>query len=194
LHRRLRLPATVIGKLIQLYRKKQQMKKCVLLLLLSLTSIDSGAQNKITVESVKLLFQKSKDKLQNGNFIYPTNNTWEFENSKDSLYFKQDTLTGIFYKSGKHKSLCEAVTWTFHKDNEFVIHRESLCKEPPTISALKFPDDYFSIAVYKVKNEIMIDVLRRNDKMIMESFKIITIIETKEYCKIILRRRFKPYG
>ena len=168
------------------------MRKHIFILLL-FTTISTLAQDKVTVASVKQLFQNSQDNLQNGKFVYPTDKTWVFENNKDSLYFKRDTLVGIFHKIGKRKSLCESVTWTFHKKDEFVIHRESMCKEPPSISAIKFPDDYFSIAVYKVKQEIMIDILRRNDRMIMESFKIVSLEEKKDFNKIVLQRRFKPY-
>ena len=68
-----------------------------------------------------------------------------------------------------------------------------MCKEPPSISTLKFPDDYFSIAIYKVEHEIMIDVLSRNDKMIMESFKVVSLEIKKDFNKIVLQRRFNPY-
>jgi hypothetical protein len=64
-----------------------------------------------------------------------------------------------------------------------------LCKEPPRRSTTKFPDNYFSIAIYTVENEIIIDVLR-NDKMIMESFKVFNVEENDEYNKVVLIRRF----
>lgn len=168
------------------------MRKYIIIFLL-FTTTNALAQDKVTVASVKHLFQKSKDIFQNGRFVYPTDKTWLFENNKDSLYFKRDTLVGIFHKSGKRKNLCESISWTFHKKNEFVIHRESMCKEPPSISTLKFPDDYFSIAIYKVEHEIMIDVLSRNDKMIMESFKVVSLEIKKDFNKIVLQRRFNPY-
>ena len=168
------------------------MKNRTLILILIFISTNVFAQQRITKSSIKQTFRESKDKKRNGRFHYPTDNTWKF-NNKDSIYFKQDTLIAIFYKAGKRKDLCESVTWTFHRNDEFVMHKEFLCKEPPTISALKFPNDYYKIAVYEVDNEVMIDFLRLSDKMIMDSFHVIKLEKTNTFNKIILRRRSNYY-
>lgn len=163
------------------------MKK-ILLLFLLLSSSNMLAQKQVTKKLVEKIFLESKVKISKGSFSLPANSSWKFNNI-DSLYFKQDTLTAFRYKSGKHKSPCEAVDWTFYSKNKFILGKESLCKEPPRRSTTKFPENYFSIAIYIVENEIMIDVLR-NDKMIMESFKVFNVEENDEYNKVVLIRRF----
>ncbi len=94
-------------------------------------------------------------------------------------------------KDQKHKSLCEVVDWTFYSKNAFVLGKESNCKEPPTRSVTRHPNDYFGIAIYSVENETMIDVLRY-DKMIVESFIVLEVKETEDCTKIKLVRRFIP--
>ena len=94
------------------------------------------------------------------------------------------------YKEGtKHKSLCEVVDWTFYRKNALVFGQGSNCKESPTRKVTRNPEDYYTITIYTVENETMIDVLRF-DKMIVESFIVIEVSETEDYTEIKLVRRF----
>jgi hypothetical protein len=166
------------------------MKQIIIFSLFLLTPICLIAQTTITESSVKKILNQSIVKKKNGHFTMSSDQSWNFINT-DSLYHRQDTISAIFYKSGKHKSICESVTWTFYRKNVFILGSESLCNEPPTRSATKYPKDYFKIAIYKVENEIMIDVFDQN-KIIAESFKILEINNNIDYNEIILKRRFKP--
>ena len=130
-------------------------------------------------------------KRKNGSISLPSSNSWVFNNS-DSLYFKLDTLIATRNKASKSKSLCESVDWTFYQKNAFILGKESNCKEPPTRSVTKYPEDYFTIAIYKVDEEVMIDVLR-NDKMIVESFIVKEIDDQEDYTKLKLIRRFNHF-
>lgn len=83
------------------------------------------------------------------------------------------------YKEGtKHKSLCEVVDWSFYRKNAFVFGQGSKCKEPPTRKVTRNPKDYYTIAIYTVENETIIDVLRC-DKMIVESLIVIEVLNMK---------------
>jgi hypothetical protein len=164
------------------------MRKYKLLNFIFLLPISLFAQSAITESSVQKLFNNSRVEKHNGKFMLPSDKSWNFNNA-DSLYYKQDTITAILYKSTKHKNLCEMVNWTFYRKNAFIKGRESLCKEPPRKSVTKNPDDYFKIAIYNVAKETMIDVLRY-DKMIVESFKVLNILESDEFTEIKLARRF----
>lgn len=144
------------------------------------------AQKQITETSVKKILKESILKKRNGRFTLPSDLSWNFQN-KDSLYYKQDTLTAIRYKSTKDKKICEIVNWTFYEKNKFILGKESLCKEPPSGSATKYPQDYFTIAIYNVENEIMIDVL--NQDKIMESFIVLKIDQNNDHNEITLVRR-----
>lgn len=165
--------------------------KHIISLLFYLAPIWLIAQKQITETSVKRIFTESIVKKNNGRFTFPSELSWNFQN-EDSLYYKQDTLTAIRYKSTKHKKMCEIVNWSFYKKNKFILGKESLCKEPPSGSATKYPQDYFTIAIYRVENEIMIDILNQN-KIIMESFIVLEMDQNDERDKIILVRRFNPF-
>lgn len=165
------------------------MKKYKLLCIVFLLPICLFAQSRITKSILQKIIRDSQVEMHNGKFTLPSNKSWEFNNA-DSLYYKQDTLTAILYKSSKHKSLCELVDWTFYRKNTFILGNESNCKEPPTRKVEKYPKDYFTIAIYTFENETMIDVLRY-DKMIVESFIVMNIEENQECTKIKLIRRFK---
>lgn len=165
------------------------MKKFILLYIVFLLPICLFAQSKTTKSTLKKIIRDSKVELFNDKFTLPSNKAWVFNNA-DSLYFKQDTLTAFLYKSSKQKSLCELIDWTFYRKKSFILGSESNCKEPPTRKATKYPKDYFTIAIYTVENETMIDVLRY-DKMIVESFIILNIEENQDCTKIKLIRRFK---
>ena len=163
--------------------------KYKLLIFVFLFPICLFAQSRTTKSTLEKIIRDSKVELHDGKFTLPSNRAWVFNNA-DSLYFKQDTLTAFLYKSSKHKSLCEVVDWTFYRKKSFILGNESRCKEPPKRKVEKYPKDYFTIAVYTVENETMIDVLRY-DKMIVESFIILNIEENQECTKIKLIRRFK---
>jgi hypothetical protein len=164
------------------------MNKYKLISIFFLISISLFAQNEPTKSTIQKIIRSSQVEMKNGKFSLPSNKSWEFNNI-DSLYFKQDTLNALVYKSSKHKSLCELVDWTFYRKNAFILGQESNCKEPPSRKVTQHPKDYFTIAIYKVENETMMDVLR-NDKMIVESFKILNVIESQEFTEIKLYRRF----
>ncbi len=165
------------------------MKKFILFCIVFLFSICLFAQSKTTKSTIEKIIRDSKVELHDGKFTLPSNKAWVFNNA-DSLYFKQDTLTAFLYKSSKHKSLCELIDWTFYRKKSFILGNEFNCKEPPTRKVEKYPKDYFTIAVYTVENETIIDVLRY-DKMIVESFIILNIEENPECTKIKLIRRLK---
>jgi len=165
------------------------MKKLIVLYIVFLFPIFLFAQSKITKSTLRKIIRESKVELHDGKLTLPSNKAWVFNNA-DSLYFKQDTLTAFLYKSLKHKSFCESIDWTFYRKKSFILGSESNCKEPPSRKVTKYPDDYFTIAIYPVENETMIDVLRY-DKMIVESFIILNIEENNECTKIKLIRRFK---
>ncbi|MET0944121.1 MAG: hypothetical protein ABWY22_01790 [Flavobacterium sp.] len=166
------------------------MKKIIIFSLFLLVPICLIAQTTITESLVKKILKESIIKKKNGRFTMSSDQSWNFSNN-DSLYYKQDTINAIYYKSGKHKSHCESIIWTFYRKNAFILGSESLCKEPATRSVTKYPQDYFTIAIYKVEDEIMIDFFDQN-KIIVESFKILEINNNNDYDEIILKRRFKP--
>ncbi len=165
------------------------MKKIIILSLFLLAPICLIAQTTITEAFAKKIFNESIVKKKNGHFTMSSNQSWNFINNNNS-YRKQDTLSAIYYKSDKNKKPCESIDWTFYHKNAFILGSESLCKEPPSRSATKYPEDYFKITIYKVENEIMIDVFDQN-KIIVESFKILAININNDYNEIILKRRFK---
>ncbi|CAD0009751.1 hypothetical protein [Flavobacterium salmonis] len=162
------------------------MKKFIILFLTVILSFSMYSQNSISKKKVQNFFKELIVQKKNGKFSIPSSESLIF-NDIDSSYYKKDTIIAFRYKS-KHKDLCKSVNWTFYKKNTFIRSSSSLCKEPPTNSVSKYPDDYYTIAVYNVENEIMFDVLRY-DKMIMESFKVILVEESEEYSKITLYRR-----
>ena len=165
------------------------MKKIIIFSLFLLAPICLIAQTIIAESSVKKILKESIVKKKNGRFAMSSDQSWNFINT-DSLYYKQDTISAIYYKFAKHKRICESVNWTFYRKNAFILGSESLCKEPPTRSVTKYPQDYFTIAIYKVENEIMIDFFDQN-KIIVESFKILEINNNNDSNEIILKRRFK---
>ena len=144
------------------------------------------SQNNISKKKVQNFFKDIIVHKKKGKFSIPASESLIFNNI-DSSYYKKDTIIAFRYKS-KYKDLCESTKWTFYKENNFIRSSSSLCKEPPTNSATKYPNDYYSIAIYNVENEIIFDVLR-NDKMIMESFKVIHLEENENYSSITLIRR-----
>jgi hypothetical protein len=164
------------------------MNKYKLISIIFLISISLFAQNEPTKSTIQKIIRSSQVEMKNGKFSLPSNKSWEFNNI-DSLYFKQDTLTALVYKSSKHKSLCELVDWTFYRKNAFILGQESHCKEPPSRKVTQHLKDYFTIAIYRVENETIMDVLSF-DKMIVESFKILNVIESQEFTEIKLYRRF----
>lgn len=167
------------------------MKKIIYFSLLLLSPVCLIAQATITESSLKKTLKESIVKKKNGRFTISSDQCLNFINT-DSLYYKQDTINAIHYKSGKYKSHCESIIWIFYRKNAFILGSESLCKEPATRSVTKYPHDYFTIAIYKVENEIMIDVFDQN-KIIVESFKVLEIKNNNDYDEIILKRRFKSH-
>ncbi|MCZ8297805.1 MAG: hypothetical protein O9297_11375 [Flavobacterium sp.] len=160
-----------------------------LIYILFLFPICLFAQIKPTKYTLQKIVKNSVVEMKNGKLSLPSNKSWEFNNI-DSLYFKKDTLNAFVYKKGtKHKSLCEVVDWTFYRKNALVFGQGSNCKEPPTRKVTRNPEDYYTITIYTVENETMIDVLRF-DKMIVESFIVIEVSETEDYTEIKLVRRF----
>jgi len=150
------------------------------------------AQIKPTKSTIQKIVKNSVVEMKNEKLSLPSNKSWEFNNI-DSLYFKKDTLNAFMYKEGtKHKSLCEVVDWTFYRKNAFAFGQGSNCKEPPTRKVTRNPKDYYTIAIYTVENETMIDILRY-DKMIVESFIVIEVSEAEDYTEIKLVRRFNGY-
>lgn len=147
------------------------------------------AQIKPTKSTIQKVVKNSVVEMEKGKLNLPSNKSWEFNNI-DSLYFKKDTLNAFVYKEGtKHKSLCEVVDWTFYRKNAFVFGQGSNCKEPTTRKVTRNPKDYYTISIYTVENETMIDILRY-DKMIVESFIVIEVSETEDCTEIKLVRRF----
>lgn len=165
------------------------MKKIIIFSLFLLAPICLIAQTTITEAFAKKIFNESIVKKKNGRFTMSSNQSWNFINT-NNLYRKQDTLSAIYYKFDNKKSPCESIIWTFYRKNAFILGSESLCKEPARRSVIKYPQDYFKIAIYKVENEVMIDVFDQN-KIIVESFKILEININNDYNEIILKRRFK---
>ncbi len=146
------------------------------------------AQIKPTKSTIQKIVKNSIVEMKKGKFSLPSNKSWKFNNI-DSLYFKKDTLNAFLFKEGtKHKSLCEVIDWTFYRKNTFVFGQESNCKAPPTRKATRYPKDYYTIAIYTVENETMIDILNY-DKMIVESFILIELSETEDCTEIKLVRR-----
>ena len=164
------------------------MNKYKLIYIIFLIPISLFAQSGPTKSAIQKIIRSSQVEIKNGKFSLPSNKSWKFNNI-DSLYFKQDTLTALVHKSTKHKSLCELVDWTFYRKNAFILGKESNCKEPPSRKVTQHPKDYFTIAIYRVENETMIDILRF-DKIIVESFKVLDIFENEDVTKIKLYRRF----
>ncbi len=162
------------------------MKNFIILFLTLILSFSMYSQNNISKKKVQNFFEDIIVQKKNGKFSIPSRESLIFNNI-DSSYYKKDTIIAFRYKS-KYKDLCVSTNWTFYKKNTFIRSSSSLCKEPPTNSVSKYPDDYYSIAIYNVENEIMFDVLRY-DKMIMESFKVILVEENEENSKITLFRR-----
>jgi hypothetical protein len=147
------------------------------------------AQIKPTKSIIQKIVNNSIVEMEKGKFSLPSNKSWGFNNI-DSLYFKIDTLNAFVYKEGTiHKSLCEVVDWTFYRKNAFIFGQGSNCKEPTTRKVIRNPKDYYTISIYTVENETMIDILR-DDKMIVESFIIKEISETEDCTEIKLVRRF----
>ncbi|MGN7809964.1 MULTISPECIES: hypothetical protein [Flavobacterium] len=164
------------------------MKIYSLIYIVLLIPICSFAQVRPEKSEVQKIIRNSKVEMKKGKFSLPSDKSWKFNNA-DSLYFKQDTLNAFVYKSSKHKNFCQLIDWTFYRNNAFILGQESSCDEPSTRKVLKHPSDYFTLAVYSVKNETMIDILRY-DKMIVESFIVIGIEENNDYSNIKLIRRF----
>jgi hypothetical protein len=147
------------------------------------------AQIKPTKSTIQKIAKNSIVEMKKGKFNLPSNKSWEF-NNMDSLYLKKDTLNAFVYKEGtKHKSLCEVVDWTFYLKNAFVFGQGSNCKEPTTRKVTRNPKDYYTVAIYTVENETMMDILRY-DKMIVESFTVIEVLVSKYCTEIKLVRRF----
>jgi len=148
------------------------------------------SQNKISKSVVQKIIKESQVQKKNGRISLPSTKSWKF-NNVDSLYFKTDTLIAIQNKTNTQNDFCEFIDWTFYRKNSFILGNTSYCKEPPSRFVTKYPEDYFTIAVYKVENKTMIDMLR-NDKMIVDSFNVIEIENNDEFVKIKLVRRFIP--
>lgn len=148
------------------------------------------SQNKISKSEVQKIIKDSQAAKKDGSISLPSIKSWKF-NNVDSLYFKSDTLIAIQNKTNTQNDFCKFIDWTFYQKNAFILGSESLCKEPPTRSVTKYPEDYFTIAVYQVEDKIMIDMLRY-DKMVVDSFNVIEIENNNEFLKIKLVRRFIP--
>lgn len=148
------------------------------------------SQNTISKSVVQKIIKDSKAEKKNGSITLNSIKSWKF-NNVDSLYFKSDTLIAIQNKMNTKEPFCELIDWTFYRKNSFILGNASYCKEPPSRFVTKYPEDYFTIAVYQVENETMIDMLR-NDKMIIDSFHVIEIENNDEFVKIKLVRRFIP--
>lgn len=164
------------------------MKRYSLIYIAFLIPICLFAQVRPDKSIVQKILRKSKTDMKNGKMSLPSDKSWKFNNA-DSLYFKQDTLNAFVYKSSKHKNFCQLIDWTFYRNNAFILGQESNCNEPSIRKVSKHPNDYFTLAVYSVKNETMIDILRY-DKIIVESFIVMGIEENNDYSNIKLVRRF----
>jgi len=148
------------------------------------------SQNKISKSEVQKIIKDSQVAKKNGSISLPSIKSWKF-NNVDSLYFKSDTLIAIQNKTNIQNPFCEYMDWTFYRKNAFILGNTSYCEEPPSRLVTKYPEDYFTIAIYQVENKTMIDMLR-NDKMIVDSFNVIEIENNNEFLKIKLVRRFIP--
>jgi hypothetical protein len=148
---------------------------------------NSISQNQVPKEIVENVFNEIKIEKHRGTFEFNSEKSWKFNNS-DSVYFKQDTLIGIMNKSGKYLSSRKTVNWYFYKKNKFTKRSESFYYRSIERSAIRFPDDYFSIKIYAKQNETRIDVFG-NDNIIVESFNVIAIEINNEYSKVVLVRR-----
>ncbi|MCX2575367.1 hypothetical protein [Pedobacter sandarakinus] len=142
-------------------------------------------RNGITKTLLKKIIKESKLEIKNGKFSLPSSRPWQFDNT-DSSCFKKDTLTTYSYNTSKQKDLCKVVDWTFYHENASIFGNESNCKEPPIRSVEKYLSEYFTIAIYNVENELMIDLLGIEDRMIWESFIVIEIENNKDYSKIMI--------
>jgi len=135
------------------------MEKYKLIYIAFLIPICLFAQSGPEKTAVQKIIKSSKVEMKNGKLSLPSDKSWKF-NNVDSLYFKQDTLNAFIYKSSNNKSLCELVDWTFYRKNAFILGKEFTCKEPTFRKVSRHPNDYFTLAVYTVENQTMIDILR----------------------------------
>lgn len=166
------------------------MKKLQFLFIFFLFPLLLLSQNKIPKSTVQKIIKDSKVKMNHGTITLNSIKSWKFNNI-DSLYFKSDTLIAIQNKINIQNNFCEIIDWTFYRKNAFIMGRSSYCKEPPSRLVTKYPEDYFTIAIYQVENKTMIDMFK-NDKMIVESFNVIDIENDEKFITIKLVRRFVP--
>ena len=154
----------------------------IIFLILISTANSCEQENTNSAERLKALFRNSvqKEDIVN-NYVHP----WR-SNNDDSLYFKSDTINVYQFKTRSYESFgCEKVNWNFSSENEFVLTRVHLCKEPPTRDISK-PNDSLKVK-FKNKRSMLIIEFNHLNKNI-DKFELIDFKENDTIRNLKLKR------
>ena len=129
-----------------------------MLLFLALGQFNSKHENHPTKSQLLKLFKSSIRQDKSGK-VSTVSNPWVICN-KDSSYYMKDTLQLInTSNNNSHSSCCNFINWTFYKKTAFVLTREQLCKEPPTVSTTK-NEDWYTIEVYTKAKDLFLEIYK----------------------------------
>jgi hypothetical protein len=149
----------------------------------------SFAQNILNKKSISQILKNSIDQPKKGKITFASN-PWII-NNKDSSYYKLDTIKA-FNRNRKYSSIniCEAVEWTFYKEDSFAFEKAHYCKEPASRNVIKLPQDLLKIKITEQYDKIYLELFDFEKKLV-EKFQIISIEEKNLITVLTLVRNKK---
>ncbi|WP_108803798.1 hypothetical protein [Aquimarina sp. Aq107] len=124
------------------------MKNIILLGILILSLNVFGVANAQTTQK-EILSVFKETLVKSRNLVPEATNSWFFDNSNND-YFKKDT---IVLNSARCYVMdyCNSISWSFYKNEKFILEKTDNCNEPPTKVASK-DEDFMDIKVKEQDN------------------------------------------